>query len=234
MHGHDPHVRRVHGGEVTHVTHAQLHVIDIRPGCAECRAEGRGGGAERRLRRRGGGGSRVVGVRRGHERADVRGGRLGSREGVCLCLAENDPARARVFRRFRVAAARGARRGRGTVDVVDVAGLAVGLRHEALVEAGGALAAASTRWKRALSWWFLAVLVALVVLGLRYLPGDADHAVTRWLPGAAGRTDGTDLYVDAAPLLEYPPPWWAVRELFVLRTLITLPIIAGIAHLFVF
>ena len=126
MHGHDPHVRRVHGGEVTHVPHAQLHVIDIRPGYAECFAEGRGGGTERRLRRRGGGGSRVVGVRRGHERADVRGGRLGPREGVCLCLAENDPSRARIFRRFRVAAARGARRGRGTVDVDDVAGLAFG------------------------------------------------------------------------------------------------------------
>lgn len=106
----------------------------------------------------------------------------------------------------------------GPEAFVLVAGLAVGLRHEALVEAGGALAAASARWKRALSWWFLAVLLALVVLGLRYLPGDADAAVTRWLPGGAGRTGGADLYVDAAPLLEYPPPWWAVRELFVLRT----------------
>lgn len=107
----------------------------------------------------------------------------------------------------------------GPEAFVLVAGLAVGLRQEALVEAGGALAAASARWRRALTWWALTVLVALVVLGLRYLPGDADHAVTRWLPGGAGRPGGADLYVDAAPLLEYPPPWWAVRELFVLRTI---------------
>ncbi|GAB2631719.1 hypothetical protein GCM10027270_19980 [Nocardioides ginkgobilobae] len=107
----------------------------------------------------------------------------------------------------------------GPEAFVLVAGLAVGLRHEALVEAGGALAAASARWRRALTWWMVTVVVALVVLGLRYLPGTADSAVTHWLPGGAGRTGGTDLYVDAAPLLEYPPPWWAVRELFVLRTI---------------
>jgi hypothetical protein len=107
----------------------------------------------------------------------------------------------------------------GPEAFVLVAGLAVGLHHEALVEAGGALAAASARWRRALTWWLVAVLVALVVLGLRYLPGTADRAVTYWLPTGAGRTGGTDLYVDAAPLLEYPPPWWAVRELFVLRTI---------------
>lgn len=106
----------------------------------------------------------------------------------------------------------------GPEAFVLVAGLAVGLRHQALVEAGGALAAASARWKRALGWWALAILVSLVVLGLRYLPGDADAAVTRWLPGVSG-AGGTDLYVDAAPLLEYPPPWWAVRDLLLLKTI---------------
>lgn len=103
----------------------------------------------------------------------------------------------------------------GPEAFVLVAGLALGLRHEVLVDLAGGLGAASARWKRALALWASVVLSALVVLGLRYLPGTADHAVTRWLPG-----DGTtDLYADAAPLLEYPPPWWAVRELFVLHTI---------------
>lgn len=102
----------------------------------------------------------------------------------------------------------------GPEAFVLLAGVAVGLRHSVLVERGGELAATSARWKRAFSWWFAVVVTSLVVLGLRYLPGTADHAVTHWPPGPGG----TDLYADAAPLLEYPPPWWAVRELFVLGT----------------
>jgi hypothetical protein len=103
----------------------------------------------------------------------------------------------------------------GPEAFVLVAGLAVGSRHGVLVERAGEIAAATARWRRAAGWWLATVLVALVVLGLRYLPGSADTAVTHWPPGP----DGTDLYADAAPLLEYPPPWWAVRELFVLRTI---------------
>ena len=96
-----------------------------------------------------------------------------------------------------------------------VAGIAVALQHESVAAHAGALAAASARWALAARYWVLTVLVALVVLGLSYLPGTAATAVTRWLPGAAG----VDLYERSAPLLEYPPPWWAVRELFELRTI---------------
>ena len=103
----------------------------------------------------------------------------------------------------------------GPEAFVLLAGLAMGLRHAGIVERGGELAAVSARWKRAFSWWGAVVLTSLVVLGLRYLPGSADAAVTHWPPGPGG----TDLYVDSAPLLDYPPPWWAVRELFVLRTI---------------
>lgn len=103
----------------------------------------------------------------------------------------------------------------GPEAFVLVAGLAMGLRHAGIAERAGELAAVSARWKRAFSWWSTVVITALVVLGIRYLPGTTDHAVTHWPPGSGG----TDLYADAAPLLEYPPPWWAVRELFVLRTI---------------
>lgn len=103
----------------------------------------------------------------------------------------------------------------GPEAFVLVAGLAMGLRYAGVAERAGELAAVSARWKRAVSWWGAVVLTSLVVLGLRYLPGASDHAVTHWPPGSGG----TDLYVDSAPLLEYPPPWWAVRELFVLRTI---------------
>ena len=96
-----------------------------------------------------------------------------------------------------------------------VAGIAVALQHESVAARAGALAAASARWALAVRYWVLTVLVALVVLGLGYLPGTAATAVTRWLPG----TGGVDLYERSAPLLDYPPPWWAVRELFELRTI---------------
>ncbi|WP_415836617.1 OpgC domain-containing protein, partial [Nocardioides marinus] len=102
----------------------------------------------------------------------------------------------------------------GPEAFVLVAGLAVGLQHEAVAARAGWLGAASARWAVASRWWALTVLVALVVLGLRYLPGSAAAAVTHWLPGSGGE----DLYARSAPLLEYPPPWWAVRELFELRT----------------
>ena len=96
-----------------------------------------------------------------------------------------------------------------------VAGVALALQSEAVAARAGALAAVTARWALAFRWWLMTVLVALVVLGLTYLPGTSTSAVTRWLPGP----DGVDLYERSAPLLDYPPPWWAVRELFELRTI---------------
>ncbi len=103
----------------------------------------------------------------------------------------------------------------GPEAFVLLSGVVLATGHAPLVARVGALSAAGRWWRRGAVLWFSAAATTLVVLGLSYVPGTSTAGVTTW-PPAAG--DGVDLYAGAAALLEYPPPWPAVRDLFLLGT----------------
>lgn len=103
----------------------------------------------------------------------------------------------------------------GPEAFVLLSGVVLALGHAPLVARVGTISAAGRWWRRAAALWFAAVATALVVLGLSYVPGLTTEGVTTW-PPATG--DGVDLYGGAASLLDYPPPWPAVRDLFLLGT----------------
>lgn len=103
----------------------------------------------------------------------------------------------------------------GPEAFVLLSGVVLAMAHAPLVGRVGAVSAAGRWWRRAAALWFSAVATTLVVLGLSYVPGTSTAGVTTWPPTTG---DGADLYAGAASLLEYPPPWPAVRELFLLGT----------------
>ncbi|MEP7737810.1 OpgC domain-containing protein [Nocardioides sp. 31GB23] len=102
----------------------------------------------------------------------------------------------------------------GPEAFVLLSGVVLAMGHGPLVARVGALSAAGRWWRRGAALWFTAVATTLVVLGVSYLPGARTSGVTTWAATGAG----VDLYTGAASLLEYPPPWPAVRDLFLLGT----------------
>lgn len=103
----------------------------------------------------------------------------------------------------------------GPEAFVLLSGVVLAMGNAPLVARAGSISAAGRWWRRGAGLWFTAVATALVVLGLSYVPGLHTEGVTTW-PPATG--DGVDLYGGAASLLDYPPPWPAVRDLFLLGT----------------
>ncbi|ANH39922.1 OpgC protein [Nocardioides dokdonensis FR1436] len=103
----------------------------------------------------------------------------------------------------------------GPEAFVLLSGAAIAVGHAPLVARVGEVAAGARLWRRAAVLWFAAVATTLLVLGLSYVPGLRTAAVTTWTTPAGERID---LFADAAPLLDYPPPWPSVQRLFALET----------------
>ena len=103
----------------------------------------------------------------------------------------------------------------GPEAFVLLSGVVAAMSHDRLVGRVGEISASARRWRRAAALWLACVGTALVVLGLSYVPGVDTASVTTWPPDVDG---GVDLFAGAERLLEHPPPWEAVRELFVLGT----------------
>lgn len=111
----------------------------------------------------------------------------------------------------------------GAEAFVALSGVVLGMVHRGQAERLGDWAASVLRWRRARKLYVTALVVVLLVWVFDLLPGSPAGVVTTFTdrgtgaegPGATGHV--YDLYYNAPRLLDYPPPWYAVRELLLLR-----------------
>lgn len=111
----------------------------------------------------------------------------------------------------------------GAEAFVALSGVVVGMVHRAQAERIGDWAASVLRWRRARTLYVTALVVVFGVYVLGLLPFLDATEITTFTdrgtgaegPDAAGRV--YDLYFNAPRLFDYPPPWYAVRDLLTLR-----------------
>ncbi|WP_193607245.1 OpgC domain-containing protein [Nocardioides lijunqiniae] len=111
----------------------------------------------------------------------------------------------------------------GAEAFVALSGVVLGMVHRGQAERLGDWAASVLRWRRARTLYVTALAVVLLVYLLGLVPGIDARGITTFTDRGTG-ADGVeaagrvyDLYVNAPRLLDYPPPWYAVRELLTLR-----------------
>lgn len=110
----------------------------------------------------------------------------------------------------------------GAEGFVMLSGVVLGMVHASQVARLGEWPAAVLRLRRARKIYLVALVVTVLVFVLGRVPGLDATVVTTFtdrgtgLGGAAARGQVYDLYVNARHLFDYPPPWFAVRELLTL------------------
>ncbi|GAA4696339.1 hypothetical protein GCM10023226_38470 [Nocardioides nanhaiensis] len=111
----------------------------------------------------------------------------------------------------------------GAEMFVLLSGLVLGMVYAPTVRRLGEWGAAVTAWRRARKLYVTALVVVLLVPLLGLVPGVTSEAVTTFTDRGTGE-NGTevagqvyDLYPNLARLLDYPPPWYAVRQLLLLE-----------------
>ncbi len=104
-----------------------------------------------------------------------------------------------------------------------LSGIVLGMVFPAAVRRGGEWAAAVSAWARARKQYLVALAVILIVFILSFVPFIDAAPVTTFTDRGTG-ADGEattgrvyDLYPNADRLLDYPPPWYAVRQLLLLE-----------------
>ncbi|WP_203135755.1 OpgC domain-containing protein [Microbacterium sp. JZ31] len=104
-----------------------------------------------------------------------------------------------------------------------LSGIVLGMVFPAAVRRGGEWAAALGAWARARKQYVVALAVILLIFAIGFLPFVDTSAVTTFTDRGTGE-DGTatqgrvyDLYPNADRLLDYPPPWYAVRQFLLLE-----------------
>lgn len=111
----------------------------------------------------------------------------------------------------------------GAEMFVLLSGVVLGMVYPAAVRRAGEWAAARAALRRAGNLYFTALGVILVVFALSHVSGPKTDIVTTFTDrgtgagGAAAAGRVYDLYPNAAHLLDYPPPWYVVRDLLLLR-----------------
>jgi hypothetical protein len=111
----------------------------------------------------------------------------------------------------------------GAEMFVLLSGVVLGMIHEPLVRRVGEWPAAVVRWRRARKIYLVALFLSVFVYVLGLVPGVDATVVTTFTDrgtgagGPAAQGQVYDLYVNAARLFDYPPPWYAVREWLTLR-----------------
>lgn len=111
----------------------------------------------------------------------------------------------------------------GAEGFVMLSGVVLGMIHEPLVRRVGEWPAAVVRWKRARKIYLVALVVTVLVFVLGKIPGFDATSVTTFTDrgtganGVAAQGQVYDLYVNGQRLFDYPPPWYAVRELLTLH-----------------
>lgn len=111
----------------------------------------------------------------------------------------------------------------GAEMFVLLSGIVLGMTYAPAVRRLGEWGAAVTAWRRARKLYVTALVVVLLVPILGLVPGLATERVTTFTDrgtgegGAAVAGQVYDLYPNVARLLDYPPPWYAVRQLLLLE-----------------
>jgi hypothetical protein len=111
----------------------------------------------------------------------------------------------------------------GAEMFVLLSGLVLGMVYPMAVKRFGEAKALVSILRRAVKQYVVAVAVVLIVLALTAVPFLDTDVITTFTDrgtGADGKvTTGQvyDLYPNAARLLDYPPPWYAIRDLLLLR-----------------
>ncbi|SDQ13397.1 OpgC domain-containing protein [Microbacterium sp. cf332] len=106
---------------------------------------------------------------------------------------------------------------------VVLSGIVLGMVFPAAIKRGGEWAAAVAAWGRARKQYLVALAVILLIFAVSFVPFVDASAIMTFTDRGTGE-DGTtttgrvyDLYPNADRLLDYPPPWYAVRQLLLLE-----------------
>ncbi len=111
----------------------------------------------------------------------------------------------------------------GAEMFVLLSGVVLGMIYAPTVKRFGEWATAVTMWKRARKQYLVALAVVMIVYVLSLLPFVDASVITTFTDrgtGAEGEgAQGTvyDLYANAPRLFDYPPPWYAVKQLLLLQ-----------------
>ncbi|MEV7874559.1 OpgC domain-containing protein [Microbacterium sp. NPDC089188] len=104
-----------------------------------------------------------------------------------------------------------------------LSGIVLGMVFPAAVARAGEWGAAVAAWGRARKQYLVALAVILLVFAIGFLPFVDASAVTTFTDrgtGEGGSGDSGrvyDLYPNGERLLDYPPPWYAVRQFLLLE-----------------
>lgn len=111
----------------------------------------------------------------------------------------------------------------GAEGFVMLSGVVLGMVHASQAARLGEWPAAVLRLRRARKIYLVALVVTVLVYVAGKVPGIDATVVTTFTDrgtgaaGAAAKGQVYDLYVNARHLFDYPPPWFAVRELLTLH-----------------
>jgi hypothetical protein len=111
----------------------------------------------------------------------------------------------------------------GAEMFVFLSGLVLGMVYPLGVRKFGELKSATGALRRAGKQYTVTIVVILVVFALSFIPFLGTDAITTFTDRGTGEdglaTEGRtyDLYPNADRLLDYPPPWYAVRQLLLLE-----------------
>ncbi|MDQ1121477.1 OpgC domain-containing protein [Microbacterium trichothecenolyticum] len=111
----------------------------------------------------------------------------------------------------------------GAEMFVLLSGIVLGMVFPLAAARGGEWASAVAAWGRARKQYLVALAVTLLIFAIGFLPFVDTSAVTTFTDrgtGEGGSGDSGrvyDLYPNAERLLDYPPPWYAVRQLLLLE-----------------
>lgn len=104
-----------------------------------------------------------------------------------------------------------------------LSGIVLGMVFPAAIKRGGEWAAAVGAWARARKQYIVALAVVLLIFALGFVPFIDATSITTFTDrgtGEGGTGDSGrvyDLYPNGERLLDYPPPWYAVRQLLLLE-----------------
>ncbi len=111
----------------------------------------------------------------------------------------------------------------GAEMFVFLSGIVLGMVYPLGVKKHGEKAAAIGAFVRARKQYVVTLAVILIVFALSFVPFLATDAITTFTDRGTGSTGTSaegrvyDLYPNADRLLDYPPPWYAVRQFLLLE-----------------
>lgn len=111
----------------------------------------------------------------------------------------------------------------GAEMFVLLSGVVLGMVYRPAIRRAGEWLTAVTMWKRARKQYLTALVVVLLVPLLGLIPKVNTEVVTTFVDRGTGEGGGADLgqvydlYPNVARLLDYPPPWYAVKQLLLLE-----------------